>query len=78
MNQQKIRPNYIKICQKKWQKKNQGSSRYLKEPQDLENYLQDFENSLISVNPDHFACQSPFLEALLVRQADGKLKKGLS
>ena len=59
-------------------KKNQGSSRYLKEPQDLENYLQDFENSLISVNPDHFACQSPFLEALLVRQADGDLKKGLS
>ena len=29
MNQQKIRPNYIKICQKKWQKK----SRKLKVPQ---------------------------------------------
>ena len=56
-------------------KKIQGSSRYLKEPRDLENYLQDFENSLISVNPDYFACQSSFLEALLVRQADGELKK---
>ena len=60
--------NLSKNSSKKSQKI-QGSSRYHKEPQDLENYLHDFENSLISVNPDHFACQSPFLEALLVRQA---------
>ena len=32
------------------------------------------EDSLISVNLDHFVCQSWFLEALLVRQSDGELK----
>ena len=33
MNQQKIRPNYIKICQKIYQKKWQKKSRKLKVPQ---------------------------------------------